>query len=58
MPLLLTNAQRARLLANGRTNATLTAAGRRERDFPPVVKLFTRHTGVAVRRCQQDALRA
>ncbi len=45
MPLLLTNTQRARLLANGRTNAALTAAGRRECDFPPVVKLFTPDAG-------------
>ena len=44
MPLL-TNAQRARLLANGRTNAALTIAGRRERDLRPVVKLFTPDAG-------------
>lgn len=42
---LLTITQRARLLANGLTNATLTNAGRRERDFPPVVKLFTPDAG-------------
>ncbi len=44
MPLL-TNAQRARLLANGRANAALTATGRRARDLRPVVKLFTPDAG-------------
>lgn len=42
---LLTAAQRAQLLANGRTNAARTAAGQREIDFPPVVKLFTPDAG-------------
>ncbi len=37
----LTDAQRAQLLANGRTNAARNAAGQAEQDFVPVVKLFT-----------------
>lgn len=42
---LLTPTQRAQLLANGHTNAALTNAGRRERDFLPIVKLFTPDAG-------------
>jgi len=42
---LLTDTQRARLLANGRTNATRSAAGQAEQDFVPVVKLFTPEAG-------------
>jgi len=38
---LLTDTQRAQLLANGRTNAARNAAGQAEQDFVPVVKLFT-----------------
>ena len=42
---LLTDAQRAQLLANGRTNAARNAAGQAEQDFVPVVKLFTPDAG-------------
>jgi hypothetical protein len=42
---LLTVAQRAQLLANGQTNADRIAAGQRELDVPPVVKLFTPDAG-------------
>ena len=38
---LLTQAQRAQLLANGKANAARSAAGQAEQDFVPVVKLFT-----------------
>ena len=38
---LLTTAQRAQLLANGKANAVRNAAGQAEHDFVPVVKLFT-----------------
>jgi len=38
---LLTDTQRAHLLANGRTNAARNAADQDELDFVPVVKLFT-----------------
>lgn len=40
-----TNAQRTRLLANGKMNATLRARGFEETDHEPVVKLFTPWTG-------------
>jgi hypothetical protein len=42
---LLTPAQRAQLLTNGRTNAARNAAGQAEHDFIPVVKLFTPDAG-------------
>ena len=38
---LLTDIQRAQLLANGRTNAARNATGQAEQDFIPVVRLFT-----------------
>jgi len=38
---LLTDTQRAQLLANGRTNAARNAVDQDELDFAPVVKLFT-----------------
>src|ERR1700692_1758697 len=44
MPLL-TQAQRAQLLANGKANAARNAAGQSEHDFVPVVKLFTPDAG-------------
>jgi hypothetical protein len=42
---LLTPAQRAQLLANGKANAARNAAGQAEHDFIPVVKLFTPDAG-------------
>ncbi len=42
---LLTQAQRAQLLANGKVNAARYAAGQVENDFIPVVKLFTPDAG-------------
>lgn len=42
---LLTPAQRAQLLANGKANAARNAAGQDEHDFVPVVKLFTPNSG-------------
>jgi hypothetical protein len=42
---LLTPAQRAQLLANGKANAARNAAGMVELDFVPVVKLFTPDAG-------------
>ena len=42
---LLTPAQRAQLLANGKANAARNAAGQAEHDFVPVVKLFTPDAG-------------
>jgi hypothetical protein len=42
---LLTDTQRAQLLANGRTNAARNAAGQAGLDFVPVVKLFTPDAG-------------
>ena len=42
---LLTPAQRAQLLANGKANAARNAAGQDEHDFVPVVKLFTPDAG-------------
>jgi hypothetical protein len=38
---LLTAAQRAQLLANGKANAQRNVAGHAEQDFVPVVKFFT-----------------
>jgi Protein of unknown function (DUF2958) len=38
---LLTQTQRAQLLANGKANAARNAAGLAEHDFVPVAKLFT-----------------
>lgn len=42
---LLTATQRAQLLANGKANAALNAAGQAEHDFVPVAKLFTPDAG-------------
>ena len=42
---LLTDTQRAQLLANGRTNAPRNAAGQAGLDFVPIVKLFTPDAG-------------
>ncbi len=42
---LLTPAQRAQLLTNGKANAARNAAGQAEHDFVPVVKLFTPDAG-------------
>ena len=42
---LLTQAQRAQLLANGEANVARNAAGQAEHDFVPVVKLFTPDAG-------------
>jgi hypothetical protein len=42
---LVTQSQRAQLLANGTANAVRNAAGQAEHDFVPVVKLFTPDAG-------------
>jgi hypothetical protein len=51
---LLTATQRTQLLADGRKNSARNAAAQAERDFVPVVKLFTPDVGATWRLTELD----